>query len=44
MPRIRLKQVDQISRKKVSDAFDYFIRHCKLKNLAPYSMQGNNPS
>ncbi len=37
MAKIKLKVVDQISRKKVSDAFDSFMRHCKLKNLAPYS-------
>lgn len=35
MSRIRLKQVDQISRKTVSDARDGFLRHCQLKNLAP---------
>ena len=38
MAKIKLKVVDQISRKKVSDAFDSFMRHCKLKNLAPYSI------
>ena len=38
MSRIRLKQVDQISRKGVSDALDAFMRHCKLKNLSPYSV------
>ena len=37
MPRIKLKQVDGISRKLVSDAFTAFMRHCQLKNLAPYS-------
>ena len=38
MAKIRLKQVDQISRKKGSDALAAFMRHCKLKNLAPYSI------
>ena len=38
MAKIRLKQVDQISRKKVSDAYDSFMQHCKFKNLAPYSI------
>ena len=38
MAKIKLKQVDQIGRKKVSDAYDSFMRHCKLKNLAPYSI------
>lgn len=38
MPRIKLKQVDQIGRKIASDAFTVFMRHCKLKNLAPYSI------
>ena len=37
MSRIRLKQVDQISRKTVSDAFAGFMRHCQLKNLAPHT-------
>ena len=37
MPRIKLKQVDQISRTTVSYAFTAFMRHCKLKNLSPYS-------
>ena len=37
MPRIKLKQVDQIGRKTASDAFTVFMRHCKLKNLAPYA-------
>ena len=37
MSRIRLKQVDQISRKTVSDARDGFLRHCQLKNLAPHT-------
>lgn len=38
MAKIKLKQVDQISRKKIVDAYDSFMRHCKLKNLAPYSI------
>ena len=38
MAKIKLKQVDEISRKKVSDAYEAFMRHCKLKNLAPYSI------
>ena len=37
MNRIRLKQIDQISRKKVSDALTAFMRHCQLKNLAPHT-------
>ena len=37
MPRIKVKPVDQISRKPVSYAFAAFMRHCQLKNLAPYS-------
>ena len=37
MPRIQFKQVDQIRRKLVSDAFTEFLRHCKLKNLSPYT-------
>ena len=37
MPKIKLKQVDEISRKTVSYAFTAFMRHCKLKNLSPYS-------
>ena len=37
MPRIKVKQVDQISRTTVSCAFTNFMRHCKLKNLSPYS-------
>ena len=35
--RIKLKKVDQISRKTVSDARDGFLRHCQLKNLAPHT-------
>ena len=30
MPKIKLKQVDEISRKTVSYAFTAFMRHCKL--------------
>lgn len=37
MPKIKVKPVDQISRKPVSYAFAAFMRHCQLKNLAPYS-------
>lgn len=37
MPRIKLKQVDQINHTTVSYAFANFMRHCKLKNLSPYS-------
>ena len=37
MSGIRLKQVDQISRKSVSDVRDSFLRHCLLKNLAPHT-------
>ena len=37
MSRIKLKKVDQISRKTVSDARDGFLRHCQLKNLAPHT-------
>ena len=39
MPKIKLKQVDQIWRKSVSDAQTSFIRHCQLKNLAPYTVK-----
>ena len=39
MPRIKLKQVDGIGRKNVSDAFTAFMHHCKLKNLSPYSIK-----
>ncbi|MBR0463259.1 MAG: tyrosine-type recombinase/integrase [Clostridia bacterium] len=38
MAKIKLRQVDGISRKKAADAYDSFMRHCKLKNLAPYSI------
>ena len=37
MARIKLKQVDCISRKPLADAFSAFMRHCQLKNLSPYS-------
>ena len=37
MSKIRLKKVDQKSRKTVSDAFTAFMRHCQLKNLAPHT-------
>ena len=37
MPKIKVKQVDQISHKTVSYAFAAFMRRCQLKNLAPYS-------
>ena len=37
MARIKLKQVDGISRKPVADAYSAFMRHCQLKNLSPYS-------
>ena len=37
MPKIKVKQVDTLSRKPVSYAFAAFMRHCQLKNLAPYS-------
>ena len=36
MPKIKVRPVDQISRKPVSYAFAAFMRHCQLKNLAPY--------
>ena len=39
MAKIKLKSVDGIVRKTVSDAFAGFMRHCKLKNLAPYSIR-----
>ena len=42
MPKIKLKQVDQIWRKSVSDAQTSFIRHCQLKNLAPYTVKYSN--
>ncbi len=32
MKRIQLKQVDEISRKKIPDAYNSFMRQCKLKN------------
>ena len=38
MSKIKLKSVDGISRKRVADEYDSFMRHCKLKNLAPYSI------
>ena len=38
MSRIRFKQVDEISRTTVSCAQNAFLRHCKLKNLSPYSI------
>ena len=37
MPKIKVKPVEQFSRKPVSYAFAAFMRHCQLKNLAPYS-------
>ena len=37
MPKIKVKPVEQITRKPVSYAYDAFMRHCQLKNLAPYS-------
>ena len=37
MPKIKVKSVDQISRKPVSYAHAAFMRHCQLKNLSPYS-------
>ena len=37
MPKIKVKPVEQISRKPVSYAHAAFMRHCQLKNLAPYS-------
>ena len=37
MPKIKVKSVDQLSRKPVSYAHAAFMRHCLLKNLAPYS-------
>ena len=39
MPRIKLKQVDGIGRKNVSDAFTAFMHHCHLKNLSLYSIK-----
>ena len=39
MAKIKLKQVDEIRRKTVSDAFTGFMRHCQLKNLAPYTIK-----
>ena len=38
MPRIRIKQDDQKQRKSISEAQKIFIMHCKLKNLAPYTI------
>ena len=37
MSRIRFKQVDEISRTTVSCAQSAFLKHCKLKNLSPYT-------
>lgn len=37
MPKIKVRPVDQISRKEVSYALNSFLRHCQLKNLAPYT-------
>ena len=34
MPKIKVKPVEQISRKPVSYAFAAFMRHCQLKNLS----------
>ena len=42
MSRIRLKKVDQISRKTVSDARDSFLRYCKLKNVALHTYYKEN--
>ncbi len=39
MPRITIKQDDQKQRKGISDAQKIFIMHCKLKNLAPYTIK-----
>ena len=38
MANIRLRQVDGIGRKKVSDAYAAFMRHCQVKNLAPHTI------
>ena len=43
MPKIKLKRVDGISRKLVSDAYSSFMRHCQLKNLSPYSYLYHDP-
>ena len=37
MSKIKARQVDTLSRKPVLYAFAAFMRHCQLKNLAPYS-------
>lgn len=37
MAKIRLKQVDGICKKQAQEAYGSFMRHCQLKNLAPYS-------
>lgn len=37
MPKIKVRPVEQISRKPVSYAHAAFMRHCQLKNLALYS-------
>ena len=39
MAKIKLKMVDGIGRKRLADAFSAFMRHCQLKNLAPYSIR-----
>ena len=34
MPQIGMKPIDINERKKVSDAVEAFLRHCRLKNLS----------
>ena len=34
MPQIRMKHIDGIGRRKVSDAVSAFLRRCRLKNLS----------
>ena len=39
----QLKQVDEISRKKIPDAYNSFMRQCRLKNLSPYEVSFSGP-
>ena len=39
MPQIKMKTIDGIGRKKVSDAVGAFLRRCRLKNLSPRTQE-----
>ena len=39
MPQIKMKTIDGIGRKKVSDAVSAFLRRCRLKNLSPRTQE-----